>query len=244
MNDASIKPTSFSPREQAALKEYLRAATIYNEFGAGWTTVQAAAMPNITRICSVESNTGWLNKVLLEPGIRSGIVSRKIMFFQADFHGMHNIWGAPVGIGAITSWPEYYWKSWSVLSRDADLVLVDGRFRVACALLTALFLKNRDATVLIHDYSSDRQEYYIVEKYLHLETRINTLAVFKTKETDTFELLMDVYGYLFKPFDRDAAYDRQNFDKEIRSCGELTKQFGSLRGLHDCLTASLESVRA
>ena len=45
---------------------------------------------------------------------------------------------------------------------NADIILIDGRFRVACAL--DIFSKIRsDTIVLIHDY--ERKAYHVVENY-------------------------------------------------------------------------------
>ena len=73
-----------------------------------------------------------------------------------------------------------------------DLILVDGRFRVACTLQSILNCQNnKNLKILIHDYSF-RDEYQIVEKYLNRDESINSLYVFSIKEQiDKDDLVKD-----------------------------------------------------
>jgi len=59
---------------------------------------------------------------------------------------------------------------------NADIILIDGRFRVACGL--DIFSKIRNNTlVFIHDYNN-RKKYHILEKYYIKIISWGTLAGF------------------------------------------------------------------
>jgi hypothetical protein len=54
-----------------------------------------------------------------------------------------------------------------------DLILIDGRFRVACGLAAAL--EAPDATVLVHDYTF-RPDYQILEEFFVVTRKVETLV--------------------------------------------------------------------
>ena len=65
-----------------------------------------------------------------------------------------------------------------------DVVLVDSRFRAACALKSLLLTRPEDissSVVMVHDYSVRRPYYGVIERFAHLETMAETLAVFRKK---------------------------------------------------------------
>ena len=57
----------------------------------------------------------------------------------------------PADKSRIEAWPDYYLGVWGRLDGDPDLVLIDGRFRTACALV-ALVLCPASTTILMHDF--------------------------------------------------------------------------------------------
>ena len=85
--------------------------------------------------------------------------------------------GYPGNCTNINDWKKYiqaYKKEY-----NADIILIDGRFRVACAL--DIFPKIRsDTAVLIHDYET-RNQYHILEKYYTKIHSWDTLALFIKK---------------------------------------------------------------
>jgi hypothetical protein len=58
-----------------------------------------------------------------------------------------------------------------------DLILVDGRFRVACALKCIQALKNSYDMMLVDDYS--RSEYRVIETFAKLDRMCGRMAVFR-----------------------------------------------------------------
>ena len=83
---------------------------------------------------------------------------------QFSVHGVYigelGDWGFPKDSTNISLWPSYCESIWKY-GRDAELVLVDGRFRVACALHAVLLSytpPDTNLTTLFANYSSVRPE--------------------------------------------------------------------------------------
>ena len=87
-----------------------------------------------------------------------------------------------VGGARRNRWKRYALAPWhNDTSFLPDLVLIDGRFRVACALTTIKYLTNKvDFEILVDDYG-DRPEYREIEKYVQLTSMQGRMAVFKPK---------------------------------------------------------------
>ena len=139
----------------------------YLEFGCGGSTEIVAKKTKMS-IVSVDSSTEWLCKV-----------KRRVQSLgrQNSFTAIHvNIgklkgWGKPADRKFVHAWPDY-----SGVSRnhtDADVVFVDGRFRVACILQTILFAKN-NPTIVVHDFWN-RPGYHEALPFLHVVNKGDSL---------------------------------------------------------------------
>lgn len=77
-------------------------------------------------------------------------------------------------LNAVDSFPERYY----------DTILVDGRFRVACAI-RAISKLRRDSILLIHDYSKKRESYEKVLDFFDVVARYGELIALSVKENFT-----------------------------------------------------------
>jgi len=64
--------------------------------------------------------------------------------------------------------------------REVDLVLIDGRFRVACALSSILNCDN-ESRLLIHDFTEYPQLFFLL-KFLRIEKRVDSLVALRPKQ--------------------------------------------------------------
>jgi hypothetical protein len=91
-------------------------------------------------------------------------------------------WGKPVfpSIKRTSAWRRYPLAPWEGLGNDfrADFILVDGRFRVACALAVALHQSDTEWNLLVDDYV-DRPEYSTIADFLELQTIYGRMAHFR-----------------------------------------------------------------
>jgi hypothetical protein len=103
-------------------------------------------------------------------------------------------WGFPVNDSKWRNWPNYARLPWQYCEQhnlSPDIVLIDGRFRLACFLATCVYIK-KDTVILFDDYE-DRKYYHIVEKLFPKTDVIdNRMAVFKvTPNKVTPQFLLD-----------------------------------------------------
>jgi hypothetical protein len=161
------------PAEAAALAAaYGDAATIL-EYGSGGSTVLAAGMPGKT-IFSVESDAAWV--AMMQAWFAANPPASDPTLHHADI-GPTRDWGHPVDDTGIRRWPGYALSVWDRPDfRHPDVVLVDGRFRVACLLATA-FRITRPVTALFDDYAG-RRTYHGVEEFLRPSALIGRMARF------------------------------------------------------------------
>jgi len=71
-------------------------------------------------------------------------------------------------------------------SPPQDVILVDGRWRVACALASLLCLP-QGATLLVHDFS--RRAYQVLLRFYELTGNADTLAVLQPRSNVTMSAL-------------------------------------------------------
>lgn len=157
-------------------------ARIYLEYGSGGSTIVAAKSG--ARFKTVDSDPFFLRAV--EKKIRTEIGSTNGAFIYCNI-GMTELWGFPIfkglSAGRCNRWKHYALAPW--LDHDAsflpELVLIDGRFRVACALTTIKYLTNRVSFEILVDDYGDRDQYREIEKYAELSSMQGRMAVFKPK---------------------------------------------------------------
>src|SRR5690606_30407997 len=96
----------------------------------------------------------WVEKLSRNREIASGIQAGTVKFLHVDL-GPTGDWGYPTDISTAAKWPEYSLSAWRTLNAHSiDTVLIDGRFRVACAL-NAIFRCRQDTDKENHDSCDD-----------------------------------------------------------------------------------------
>lgn len=155
--------------------ELLRAA-FYLEFGSGNSTRMAASLPHLRKITVVESDdTFFQAQVSTDEAVRKALESGRLDYRYINI-GKTSAWGYPLTMERLDAWPDY---SSAVFRRraDYDLILVDGRFRVACILQACLRCEYR-SHILVHDFFN-RSAYFVVLPFLSLIRRVDSFGLFK-----------------------------------------------------------------
>jgi hypothetical protein len=170
------------PEGGAEFERSLRAANYYLEFGAGGSTVMAALLGK--QGVSVEGDPHYLRDVRR----KLKTIPNRIETIHVDI-GRTEQWGYPQDRRPtrenMAKWLEYVAAPFRKLDgRFFDLVLIDGRFRAACALKTISEARARNASVRIliddyHDADDPRPHYQIVEQYAPLTRLAGRMAVFE-----------------------------------------------------------------
>lgn len=179
-NKMSI-PTSvrMSPAEIKLFRDLLGKATSYLEFGAGGSTILASSFKNIKRIDVVESDPDWVEGIKAQSDVQQAVSAGKLHFHLVDI-GPTKEWGYPVDQSKESAFHNYSDAGQTLVdSLGTDLVLVDGRFRVAC-FLKSLKASKPQTVIAIHDYTS-RPGYHVVEGFADVMKRSEELVVFRKK---------------------------------------------------------------
>lgn len=175
----------FDPVSTPYFIEQLRESSSYLEFGSGGSTILATELGK--SFVTVESDPYFLTAVrkkIRESGFELEVPRQKLL--RVDI-GLTEAWGVPVfqkrTPARLARWKRYATTPWEDGSNEfsPDLILVDGRFRVACALEAARRLRARaDWTLLMDDYA-ERPHYRVVEEFLDLVQMVGRMAVFRPR---------------------------------------------------------------
>ena len=152
------------------------------EYGSGGSTIWS--LRNGKRIFSVDSNPDFHRFMTAIPLVREHIGDD----LQLDFVdiGPTDTWGTPLSKERQSEWPKYVARPWSRVEASGfsvDMVLIDGRFRVACCLYSLRKAVEGNAgspLIVMHDFW-DRPEYHVVLPFLIEHKSAGTLASFRVK---------------------------------------------------------------
>lgn len=136
--------------ELALLQSVMHGSDNYLEFGAGKSTLMSVETVNIRSITVVESDpVFWEKQILSIPSVKRAYDIKRLKIFLVDI-GLTTNWGYPIDTSCISQWAMYHSCAFLV-DIPYDLILVDGRFRVACILQACLSCKE-GTQILIHDF--------------------------------------------------------------------------------------------
>jgi hypothetical protein len=160
-----------TPDELALLRDAAADSHLILEFGSGGSTIDFLTHTHAD-VVSVESNPVWAEFVIaaVAPVDRTRLNLRYVDI------GPVRKWGRPTDNSRHDDWPAYWRDVWGSLGDDPDLVFVDGRFRVACALNAAL---HTDTVIVMHDFH--RQAYKVVLDHLQVVGNAESLVVMRRR---------------------------------------------------------------
>lgn len=145
------------------------------EYGSGGSTCYAAEVGK--SVIAVESSIHWLMELVSSCAERG--FPGQIVPLWVDI-GPTKEWGHPVDRSKSTDWQKYATSPWVYCDEhdlSPDVVLIDGRFRVACFLATCLAIRKK--TEILFDDFMGRQYYQSVLNIVPVTRHIeNRMAVF------------------------------------------------------------------
>lgn len=130
-------------------------ASAYAEYGCGASTIWTANETSLD-IISVDTSADWLRHVQSSINRTDGVTS-----VHVDL-GPLGDWGRPIGYQNRNKFIDYVEGPWRT-DQSSDLVLVDGRFRMAC-FLTSLLRARPGTTILFDDYIG-RTHFQVAEEF-------------------------------------------------------------------------------
>ena len=177
--------------ELAVFKKYISNINAYFEFGVGGSTVFVHENTN-AQIIGVDSSSKWIEQV-------GKHVDDRVNLKFIDI-GPVGDWGMPKNEQKKNNWPLYS-KSINTIDLKPDVILVDGRFRVACLIQTILYStkNNLDPIILLHD--CNRNDYNPGKEMLTCLDQVGTLAVIKLNnkyQLEDLELLYHKFKFILQ----------------------------------------------
>ncbi|EBA11236.1 hypothetical protein RCCS2_10705 [Roseobacter sp. CCS2] len=161
------------PQQEAELlrKTYGSGSYIL-EYGSGGSTLEALKLGR--HVTAVESDPDWAKG--LDDALGSLGYQGRYEIIPVDI-GKVGKWGKPRDGSGFESYHRYALSVWDHPSFvNPDVVLIDGRFRVAC--FCAVVMRTvKPVRVLIDDYQS-RDSYHVVERIIKPTQIVGRMAVF------------------------------------------------------------------
>ena len=170
---------SFAKNDLLMFNKYLNNTKNYFEFGSGGSTYQASIKNNIKLIISVESDKEWHSI------IKNNVKHSNFHYKFIDLKCNPKNWGYPSDLCDKKIYKDYSNVISNIRKETAnllDLILIDGRFRVACALKCHSVIN--DNCKIIFDDFLNRKQYHIVLNYYDIidKTIDNRMVVLKKKK--------------------------------------------------------------
>lgn len=170
-------PAAMSEAEVALLTALAAKAERVVEFGCGGSTRLMLAA-GCGRLLSIDSDAGWLQRIATAPEVEAAVAHGRFTPWHVDI-GPTGQWGWPSGpVTADAAW-RYWGAPWLIMPR-AELVLVDGRFRIACALAAHGRLA-RDGHLAVHDWWPRRAYQEALAPFFEVVGSAGTLALLQPR---------------------------------------------------------------
>jgi hypothetical protein len=184
MPDEPLLPR-MSEAEVETFRRHLSGVRSYVEFGSGGSTIMAVTAKNIRRAWSIEGDPQWHADLSKRKDVRAAVRRGRLRLQYVDI-GTVGRFSKPTDDRASSRWHQYYdWLETTPDAANANLFLIDGRFRVACAL-SVLMVCRPNATIIIHDFWN-RPEYHAIMRFTDWAESADTLAVLKPRRIPKYE---------------------------------------------------------
>ena len=176
VTEQKIMEPAMTAEEISFFRETLSKADAYLEFGIGGSTVFASQFTNLRCLKGIESSQDWIDSVSADSNASAAFTAGRLELVFVDIgptqaYGFPDFYSDSYG-QHVGEWPKY---SSQILTSCGEqpvkhrVVLVDGRFRVACFLKTLLSTSSEQGSktqIFIHDYG--RPAYLVVEQFANV----------------------------------------------------------------------------
>ena len=181
-------PIMMSKVQREVFERYLYGAKGYFEWGSGGSTLAAEKAVNLQNVASVESDFRW-SESISNHCPRTNVIWVDI--------GPTKDFGWPKEDSLKISYPRYS-DVWNMAEQSYDLVMIDGRFRVACCL--AVLLNSKDVKTILFDDFKHRIQYHCILPHVDVVEIVDTMLICKPKKNPNREALQELYEqYKYNP---------------------------------------------
>lgn len=182
---------TFSPRRADAtellfdgddlvFKQLAMKSKVYFEYGCGKSTIWCSF--NIKGgIYSVDTSNEWVQDT------KSKSCPNNIPHLSLVDCGAIGEWGRPTSYLLRDNFKEYVIGPFKLTSNSPDLILIDGRFRVACFLNS--LSRSKPGTRIIFDDYTERPQYHVVEEFCPKPSLCGRQAIFTVPQGINHDLI-------------------------------------------------------
>ena len=170
-------------------KSYLTNCKIYFEYGVGKST-KWVIKNTLSKIISVDTDKKWINNINVSKN------SKRVNINWINLGEIEN-WGRPKTYKYRGHFIDYISNVWT-FNIKADVILIDGRFRVACFIFSLLNAK--EGSIIIFDDYVYRPHYHVIEEILKVHELCGRQAIFKVPKEYNKQLaqeLLHKFTYVF-----------------------------------------------
>ena len=181
-----------SPKEKVLFDKRVKNSRFYLEFGMGGSTFRVLQKSQAI-VYTIDSSTEWISLMREYRQISRMEKKGRLFLFHVDI-GPTRVWGRPVDDQHKEKFPDYSSQIFKLIDKSkVDTILIDGRFRVACALKTILeCYQNKNLQIIIHDFWN-REDYHVLLKYFDSIDKVDSLGVFKIKSNIDLNKITEEY---------------------------------------------------
>ena len=172
-------------------KKHVIESKFYFEYGVGKSTKWVLENTR-SNIIAVDSDKKWIDRVCNENSFKE-----RIQTIWVDLGALTD-WGRPVSYNMRDNFITYINAVWG-FKKKADVILIDGRFRVACFLYSLLNAK-KGSFIFFDDYNN-RPWYHIVEEIVPLHSTCGRQAIFQIPEFYNKKLAQSLFNNFIYVFD-------------------------------------------
>ena len=171
-------------------KQYLINCDYYFEYGVGASTSWVLENTK-SKIISVDTDKKWINTV--------DVCNKdyRIKLIWVNLGDLEN-WGRPKNYKYRNKFIDYISNVWN-FNEKADVILIDGRFRVACFLYSLINAKT-DSIIIFDDYNN-RPYYHVIEEIVPIYKTCGRQALFKVPKLFNNSLAQELLNNFIYVFD-------------------------------------------
>jgi hypothetical protein len=191
--NAEFKP-HFDIQGLECFCKYISESKTYLEYGSGGSTVAAYTSGSVDNIISIDSDERWLSKLKIELN-KVPIQTKSNVFTIHCNIGSVGDWGIPKDSTEFKNYWLYSSAPWNLAQEhllNPDLILIDGRFRVA-SFLFSLISAREYSRILFDDYF-DRPQYFEVERFCRPSKKYGRMAVFEVNKNFSMPEIVSTYA--------------------------------------------------
>jgi hypothetical protein len=169
-------------------KKQISESRCFLEYGCGGSTYYAARIARVPNIFSVDTSKIWVDKV-------KSSLSNSESYLDLYYCNVGEIgeWGTPINGDRHRNFWKYTVHPWAAARKQGlvpDLILVDGRFRIA-SFLYSLIAASEGTLIMFDDYN-DRKKYSVVEEFCEIKEVHGRMAVFCVDKKYSIEEIVPV----------------------------------------------------